>query len=151
MANREAITFRVAPETKRRFFSELALRGQKAQDFFEEIVKNFLEDAMTDSPLRFYAIIDNHSGYLWEIARAETPEAACRKIDGHITPDAKRQYVPVYAHELAANDTAYHVFELDRATYDSLRDADGQGDEAIQTVNDYGELVEVFKIEEKED
>jgi hypothetical protein len=101
--------------------------------------------------LRCYAIIDNHSGYLWETAKAESPKAACRKIDEDITPDAKRQYVPVYAHELAANDTAYHVFELDHATYASLRDADGQDDEAIQTVNNHGELVEVLKIEEEED
>jgi hypothetical protein len=98
--------------------------------------------------MKYYAVIDNHSGYLQEITQAPDPVTACQQIDADISPDASREYVPVFAHELFANDTAYHVFELGRSTYDSLRDADGQDDEAIQTVNDHGELVEIFKIEE---
>ena len=50
---REIVSFRLAPEIKRQFFAKLALRGQKAQDFFEQTVQNFIkEDAMTetDSP-----------------------------------------------------------------------------------------------------
>lgn len=100
--------------------------------------------------MNYYAIIENHSGYLWEITQAPNPVTACRQVDAHITPDATHEYVPVFAHELAANDTGFHVFELDRATFDSLRDADGQDDEAIQTVNDHGELVATYKFEERE-
>jgi predicted HicB family RNase H-like nuclease len=105
-------------------------------------------DKSKEDDMKYYAIIDNHSGYLWEITQAPDPVTACQQIDADISPDASREYVPVFAHELFANDTAYHVFELGRSTYDSLRDADGQDDEAIQTVNNHGELVETFKIEE---
>ena len=76
---REPITFRVAPETKRRFFSKLALRGQKAQDILENFVQDFLakeEDPMSTSP---YKVKKTKSGWLvtnspeqhWQGSRVE--------------------------------------------------------------------------------
>jgi len=51
--SREIVSFRLAPETKRQFFSKLALRGQKAQDFLEQTVQNFIKEPPMES--RIYA------------------------------------------------------------------------------------------------
>jgi len=51
--SREIVSFRLAPETKRQFFSKLALRGRKAQDFFEQIVQRFIKEDSMES--RIYA------------------------------------------------------------------------------------------------
>jgi len=96
--------------------------------------------------MTYYAIVDNHSGCVWEIAKAKSPKAACRWVDSKTSPYTSCDYESVSAYDLATNDTAYRVFELDRATYDSLLDADGQDDEVIQMVNDYGKLADVLKV-----
>jgi hypothetical protein len=137
------------PELWRRIKAAAAYDGISIKVWLLKAAEEKLNnDKKKEDAMNYYAVIDNHSGYLWGIAKANSPQAACEQVDNDISPDLPREYLPISINKLAANDTAYHVFEIDLETYNSLQDEDGQDEAVLDAINKQGELVEVFKIHE---
>lgn len=77
-----------------------------------------------------FALIDNASGFVWGVVDADTPVAACSKLDESLG-EFGREYSEVSRSDLFANSTAYHVHEAP-AGFDV---DDGQNDDQIAKVS----------------
>jgi hypothetical protein len=93
--------------------------------------------------MNYYALIDNASGYLWGTVKAENPVEACKKVDADLGV-FDQKYVSEYRHNLAANQTGYHVYELSKDLFLRLKDADGQSREVIDLLEKQGVHVDSF-------
>jgi len=96
--------------------------------------------------MNYYSLIDNASGYLWGTVEAENPVEACKKVDADLGV-FDQKYVSEYRHNLAANQTGYHVYELSKDLFLRLKDADGQSREVIDLLEKQGVYVDSFSCE----
>ena len=76
-----------------------------------------------------FAIIDHHSGYVWGVTDASSPEDACRRIDLAVDPSAARQSAAhgPNSRVLHSGASGYHVYAVP-AGFDV---ADGQNADEI--------------------
>ena len=76
-----------------------------------------------------FILIDNHSGFVWGEAIAETPAEACREVDEALGEHG-RTYAEAF--ELASTETGYHVHQAP-ADFPALED--GTDDDTIAAVD----------------
>jgi hypothetical protein len=89
----------------------------------------------TNTNITRYAIIDNHSGFIWGITDAKTPIDACATIDAEIGGEL-REYEEV---SLLAATTGYHVYQVP-ADFDVN---DGQDQDEIDRVSTFDRVAMV--------
>ncbi len=76
-----------------------------------------------------YALIENNCGFVWGVVDADTPIAACMKVDESLG-ELDREYSEVSRADLFVNEASYHVYEAP-AGFDVT---DGQDAEQIASV-----------------
>ena len=86
----------------------------------------------TTTTLTRYALIDSHTGYVWGIATAESPEAACAVVDRDVDPS--EGYARGYETITARDRSRDHYLVYDATTLTG-EIGDGQDDETIDRVS----------------
>lgn len=86
-----------------------------------------------------FALIENNTGFVWNVIDAETPLAACSVTDLEIGHEV-RDYEQVSRFDFSS-DTGYHVYEVP-AGFDV---DDGQDQTQIDRVETDGRLVGAFR------
>lgn len=92
-----------------------------------------------------YAIIDNFSGFFWGQAEAEDAMNACRALDTEIAPGDPAQYERCYPHDLAANESGYHVYQISPELFAWLAGQDGQDQTVVDRIEAEGHHEESFR------
>ena len=77
--------------------------------------------------MKTYALIDNHSGFLWGVTDAVDAISACKQIDSEISPGWNFDYWETYS----GGNWVYAVYQVDKGRYE---DADGQDQGIIDEI-----------------